>query len=209
MKISFKFLSSSYFLSIASSILIFIFIFSAFSFYSQKTKLQELEDRLSILQKKAVRKEHLAKTEEKILSKLKNCDPNYYKKILGSIHFMEKEKEQWKIFLSQVEPSEAMKNRADFLERKNRLEFTEGEEQKTPLFIETELKQQAPIEINEEDLKILLATIEGTQIPPYIPAEGSPQFLIQTFELTKKNSFGTKDKSYTLYMELIQRQGAF
>lgn len=197
--------SSATYLYVASGCLAFLFALSCYSFLSKINALQEIEERISFLQGMAQKKATLAKKEEAILSRINGADPSYLKKVVGSIHFMEKEKHRWTIFLSQIEPTQAMQERADFLDKHNKLRFLAGESRKTALFTETFFRQKDPIELGEEDLKHLLTSIEGVPISPYMQPPKAPQLLITSFVLEKKEFPGTQDKSYGLSLELLER----
>ena len=150
----------------------------------------------------------LIKKEEKILSQIAHSTPSYIEDCLHSMTFLATERQKWKIFISQIEPSQSMKERSVFLENgANRLSFVEGEPQKNKLFTEQEILQKNPIEINEDDLKSLLCSIEGVKIHPHVPKEGAPQILIKSFEIEKKTIEDTKEKNYKVQMQLIKRQG--
>ena len=195
-------------LSTTSLLLLLPFFFSFFIFTHQNEKIKAFEERVLFVQKQTLKKEAQIKKEEKILSQIAHSTPSYLEDCLHSMSFLATERQKWKIFISQVEPSQSMKERSIFLENgANRLEFIEGETQKNGIFVEQEVKQKSPVEINEEDLKSLLCSIEGVKIHPYEPKEGAPQILIKSFEMEKKSVEDTKEKNYSVQMQLIKRQG--
>lgn len=188
-------------LTIGATLLLLPLLTSLLFFSLENQKIEENYEKLLVLQK--INK----KQEEKNIFLINNSKPDYLENTLKSLSFLKNEKQKWKIFLSQIEPSPSMKEQASFLEEGgNSLEFEKGESKKGPIFIETILKQKKPVELNKDDLKSLLCLIENVSIPPYTPKIGIPQLLITSFELKKKNIFETEEKVYSLEMQLIKRE---
>jgi hypothetical protein len=179
-------------------------LFSSFyAFISKKHKLAELEERALFLNAKNQKNELMQKREKQIVLQMKKADPHYIEKALQSLSFLEPEKQKWKIFLSQIEPSISMRERSRLLEGTgNKLEFVQQDLRREKNFTEIELSQTHPVELNEKDLKKVLSLLEGENI------EQAPQILIKSFDLRKKTIPETQESDYVLSLELITRQGS-
>lgn len=194
---------------LAGSLLFLPFAFSFLFFSLENQKIELLGERVLFVQNKLKTQDIQMTKEKRNLSLIKNSKPSYLEETLSSLSFLKRERQKWKIYTAQVNPSDATKKRTAFLEGgENHLEFSEGKKKKTPLFTESTLKQKRAVEINEEDLKSVLCLIEGVEIAPYLPKEGSPQLLVTSFSLEKKRPSETGDRNYTLQMELIKREKA-
>lgn len=201
-------LFSTPFMLVAMAILLLPLCFITPYFYLRSQHLQDLHDQVELIYNRISRKKDLFKNEEKLLHQISQSDPNYLENSIESIPLLETEKQKWQIFSSHLETNKAIRNRMQFLEEgKNQLSFSEGEIRKSELFQEIEEKLQKPVELNEDDLKKLLCNIEGVRIHPYFPKEHAPQFIIKLFDLTKKSIPETKEKIFTLNLQLIQREG--
>jgi hypothetical protein len=70
---------------------------------------------------------------------------------------------------------------------------------------ETLEKQKMPIELDEEDLKNLLALIEETPFHLALPKMNRPQLIISDFSLTKKNA-PLQNEVFELRMDILKRE---
>lgn len=199
------FSSNALYACIALVLIPFILILTLFFF--NYCEIEELKERVSLIQKKSQSKEAQIKHEEKILAQIQSSHSKYVEETLSSLAFLSTERQKWKVFSEQIEPSHPMKERVAFLDQgNNRLQFTQIEVRKNDLFQEIEEKQKNPIEASEEDLKNLLCFIEGSPIHPHIPKEGAPQILLKSFEIEKKQISGMTDKTYQIQMQFIKRE---
>lgn len=89
--------------------------------------------------------------------------------------------------------------------RENKMVFSEGMVQSYPFFNEIPESLSQPVEVNVEDMREVLAKIEGVKIGPYLPGEKRPQFLITEFRLDRKNLSKDED-SYMLNLKLLKRE---
>ncbi len=167
-------------------------------------KLQESsvwEGEFERIHAKAAHMQQIQHRESVLLAPLKGSDPRYLDRQLESLHFA----------LPEIKKLEAM--RADHPDvekviqrlKEERLVFVEEAVRSNELFREVELRQQQPIEVNEEDLKRLLCLIEGVTIWPYGPKEGRPLFIIKEFKLSKQE-LPSKEKVFLIAMQLIRRE---
>ena len=191
-----------------AGILLFLPFSLSFLFFSlENQKIERLGERVLFVQNKLKTQDIQVKKEKKNLILIKNSKPSYLEEALSSLSFLKRERQKWKIHTSQMTPTDPIKKRKAFLEGGgNHLEFSESKKKKTSLFFESSLKQKRAVELNAEDLKSVLCLIEGVEIAPYLPKEGSPQLLITSFSLEKKYPSETGDRNYTLQMELIKRE---
>lgn len=176
---------------------------SFLSFENQKQKIDDLRDRISILTQKIQKKESRHAEEEQLFTQISQANLAHLTNRLSNLSFLQKERQQGKMFLAQTEQNKPAKQSSSFLEETdNRLMFTQGESRKNKAFVEIELNQVKPVTINEEDLKSILQLLERTQ------EKGSPHTLIKSFELKKEPFLETEQKVYSLSLELITRQGS-
>ena len=144
----------------------------------------------------------------KSLSKRKNIslfvkkhsilDPYYLDNNLENILFMKNEID----FLQQLRKNplfaqkESLKRRYEFLtSNENKLKFAEENIKTSSLVKEVDEVLLNPVQIDQNDLRILLSKIENSD--PIIP---TPQLIITHFDLKKENSF------YTLNLKLLKRE---
>jgi hypothetical protein len=192
---------------LASLFLFLPFSLSFLYFSIENQKIELLGERVLFVQNKLKTQDIQGKKEKKNLRLIKNSKPSYLEESLKSLSFLKRERQKWKIHTAQKDPTDAIKKRTAFLEGEdNHLEFSESKKKKNSFFTESILKQKRTVELNEEDLKSVLCLVEGVEIAPYLPKEGSPQLLITSFTLEKKSPSETGDRNYTLEMELIKRE---
>lgn len=77
------------------------------------------------------------------------------------------------------------------------------EEQSLGLWIQK--KQLHPVEMDEEDLKRWLATVEGVEIWPYERAPKSSPYYIQECTLVKK-TLDSQEKVFEVTMNILYRK---
>jgi len=177
-------------------------ILSVFYFFSKMQELDIVEERVVVLkQKLLIQKEAVPLSEVNI----KNSDHFYIDKHIETMTFLEPEMKRLQIDHLQDSQNEWKNQRVHFLQNSNQLLFAEENMQQNTLFQEVIERQQRPVEINEEDLKKLLSSIEGLSIGPYLPSSGRPQLFIQSFEMIKKPAT-LNDNIYVLNMQLIKRE---
>jgi len=175
-------------------------------FYTRMEKLNQYQERLEQVHKKAIVQKIHREKESAFLTKIKHADHFYIDKHLETFTFLENEIKRLQACAYEPEQEDAAKRRLSFLkEESNRLLFTEEKIRRNETIQEIEEKQQHPVEMNEEDLKKLLTLIEGTIISPYLPKENRPQLIIKNFELSKK-PVSSEEDVFVVNMQLIKRE---
>lgn len=175
---------------------------------SQLATARELTASLPELTDYALIKEGKMSHNRTVRAHYTDADHFYIDKQLESLTFLEDEVEGLNELasLSSYGNHPAMKRRLDFLTgQENRLIFTEGVVQSYDGFQETQETLLHPIEVNGEDLKKLLARIEGRDIGPYSASPDRPQLIITDFKLDKKNTFGSNEV-FILNLRLLKRE---
>jgi len=175
--------------------------------YNAVYSLTTLQEKLSDLQVRYCR----AKVEEKKrLEHSKNfsrADPYFLDKEVEPLQFLLRETE----YLETIVKYQTFKNckslaeRLVFLQKQNHLQFTEKERKQFPLFEEVFLGQISPIELDMQDLKQVLARLEGVKIDNDCKEFPSrPQIFIKNFDLYKRKK--STSEVFCLDLELIQRE---
>lgn len=190
------------------SVLSIVPLIASFYFlYAKHQKIENLGEKVLFLQTKMEKKKQYYLQEARILSQIKNANPNYLQEHLSSMPFLIPEQQKWKMCLAQLGSSfETQKKYASLNTTDNKIEFLENSLQKTPLFEEREFSQINSIKLNEEDLKNLLGSIEGDSTSSYQAPEGAPQILMTSFSLKKSTLPEMQEKIYIIQMQLLTRQ---
>lgn len=176
-------------------------------FHVQHEKFISLSNQIEMIERKAIVSEKRQAEEQKVLSAMKQADPYYLDKHVESLLFLEMETQKAKSIASDAATTSPQYQRLQFLlSDKNKLRFVEGSIQKNDRFQEYEEKQTSPVEINEDDLKKVLSSIEGVRVHPFYPQEKRPHLLIKSFDLSKKSIAETKEKVYVVSMSLLKRE---
>ncbi|MDJ0652259.1 MAG: hypothetical protein QNJ27_04575 [Simkaniaceae bacterium] len=170
-------------------------------------RLGELEgavDRLAIRMErfKPSRKDH-----HPFMNRCEDVDHCYVDHVLESMTFLKAEVEALKLVYSHpaFQTCETIKNRLEKLTKgENRMIFAERNREVKNGIEEVELFQRHPIEINTNDVKMILAAVEGVTIGKEVPPKGRPQLTIKGFHLNKKNL--AEGETYLLEMQLIKRE---
>lgn len=178
--------------------------------YTYLDKVSNLHTLTSRLQTLHVKSEIFSKSknrQDKIISSMKGADAHYLDKYVESLLFLEPEIKKWEHISQGQSQNAAIDNRLSFLQSdRNKLSFTEGEITYHGPYRQVEEKQAFPVEINEDDLKKILSSIDGVKISNYTPQEKRPYFLIKEFNITKKTHPDLKEKVFVLSMHLLKRE---
>ena len=87
----------------------------------------------------------------------------------------------------------------------NRLSFTEMGIKKSALLQETTEALTYPVKVDLQDIKMILAHVEGATLPPFSPSQNRPHMLILEFSL-QKDFLPVLGEHFSLDMKLLQRQ---
>src|SRR5262249_902807 len=137
-----------------------------------------------------------------------DADHFYIDKHLETLSFLQPEIEGLQKALSNKNfpDDENIKKRLEFLTGPSKnMVFTEGVVQSTPQFQEVTESLVHPVEVNEDDLRTILARIEGTQIGSEAPSPNRPQLIILDFKLERK-SVTEKNQVFVLNLKLLKRE---
>lgn len=180
----------------------------ALLFFSSKGEVNDLDAALEFAQHQVFIKEKKEASNSAVKQQFRDVDHFYIDKYLETLVLLEPEIET----LQQISKDknfaddEKVKKRLEILTGpKNSLIFSEGVVQTTPYFQETTETLVNPVEINIDDLKKILARIEGIDIGDYTPAPNRPQLIITDLKLEKKK-VGDKNEVFQLNLKLIKRE---
>lgn len=196
-----------------SRVLLYIFclsllpiVFAMFHYNSETQSLQRLESQVSRLQEAAQIRNRKQSANALVRSYYSDADRFYLEKQTESTHLLEQESEALQKLGNQPHMAEdpRITRRLGVLAG-NTLVFTEGMVQSYPFFNEIPEALQHPIEVEVEDIKELLAKIEGTKIGPYEPGPNRPQLLLTDFRLERKAPQG-ESEIYNLNLKILKRE---
>ncbi|HEX2582488.1 MAG TPA: hypothetical protein VHL30_00030 [Chlamydiales bacterium] len=177
---------------------------ASFLLFQEKQALEIFEHQFSSIVSKSKRAFEKKGRKEKFLELHKKSDPYFLDKEIESLSFLEQEKKRLKNWLSHpaIANKEALWSRLRWLESdQNRLSFADDEMQFSKTVKETLEKQREIVELDQDDLKHLLALIE--ELPPV--KMNRPQLVISEFSLTKKKT-ELQNEVFELKMELLKRE---
>jgi hypothetical protein len=184
------------------------FVFVSLNFISKRTRLNELQTTLQEMEHKALLQEKKQAVNMAVHNYYRDVDHFYIDKNLETLKFLEPEVESLqKIVASKsFAGDDNVKKRLELLTGPgNRLSFSEGVVQSTPLFQETTETLVHPVEVNVEDLRKILANVEGVEIDDYSPGPNRPQLIVLDFKFDKKN-INDKNDVFLLNMKLLKRE---
>lgn len=182
--------------------------FSYFYFSTKFAELDALKMNIQQVNTAAFVREKRQATNMAVQSAYRDADHFYIDKEIETIPLLESEIEGLKKVVDNPNftEDETIKKRLEFLTGTgNRLVFSEGIVQSTPLFQEVTETLVHPIEINTNDLKHILSKIEGKDIGSHAPGKGRPQLIILDFKIEKKNVLD-KNEVYQLNLKLLKRE---
>lgn len=175
---------------------------------SQKSFLDDIEMKLDLVEQLALTQEKRQAQNLTVIHHFRDADHFYIDKRLESLTFLEPEVEALQKIVSHKNftDDEEIKKRLEFLTGGgNSLRFTEGVVQTYPQFQETTETLIHPVEVNVNDIKRILSTVEGIAIPPYDPPPNRPQLIILDFKIDKKK-LQEKNEVFLLNLKLLKRE---
>ena len=184
------------------------FMLVGLSLSSSFNQLNQIQNKLFSIQQAAFLKETKQSSNIAVIHHFHDTDHFYIDKNLETLSFLEQEIESLKQALDNPNfpADETLKKRIDFLSHnENKLMFTEGVVQSTPLFQEVTETLTHPVEINVLDIQKLLCRIEGVSINGCMPPPNRPQFIILDFKIDKKNT-PNNNEVFSLNLKLLKRE---
>lgn len=196
-----------------SRVLLYLFCFSIlpllWAFYdytSTSSQLDELQERVVRLQETASQNNRKQAANQMVRSFYDETDRFYIDKHIESINLLEKESDALRKMANQpyVAEDPRITRRISTLAN-NTPVFSEGMVVSYPFFNEIPETLARPIEVDNEDIKKLLARLEGVKIGPYEPGPNRPQLILTDFRFDRKGGQGESD-AYSLNFKLIKRE---
>lgn len=178
-----------------------------FYLFSELGTVSELNDTVQMVQDQALLREKKQALNTAVRNHYTNADHFYIDKQLETLDFLEPELASLEKVVSNRNFTEdpAVKKRLEFLSEDNYLQFSEGVVQSMGTFQDTVETLVRPVEVNVDDIKKILAKIEGVQIGPYGPGPDRPLLIIQDFKLSKKDAT-PGNEVFVLDMKLLKRE---
>lgn len=178
------------------------------NFIAKMNALEELQSNMEHIEQLAFMREKKQSLNMIVKETYKQADHFYIDKHLETLSFLEPEIETLQKLINNkyFAGDETVKSRLEFLTGpSNDMLFSEGNVQAYPFFQETIDTLARPVEINLEDLKHILALIEGVPIGTYKPGPKRPQLIILDFKLDKKEATPNNDV-FLLNMKILKRE---
>lgn len=194
-----KFLFSNIRPSLFLSLLLPPFFATAFILFHKYSDLQELKCRFEIAQKNQKKSLERLHRKESFLSRYANKNPYFLNQKIEDFPLLQNEKNKIvsMINTSAFPNAEVLNNRLQDLEN-NHISFIEENTQILGNIKEIEEKQSNPVQMDEEDLKNVLFSLEFEQ-------NDSPQILITDFRLSKQST-SLQQQVFEVEMDLIKRE---
>lgn len=192
------------YLMVAGALPVFFVLFHLFG---KMGELDQLDLRLEEVHQQAFVRERKQSLNMIVRRHYQEADRFYIDKQLETLSFLGPEIEMLQKLVNNkyFAGDETVKKRLDYLAGPdNKLLFSESNVQKYPLFQETVVALVHPVEVNLDDLKKILALVEGESIGPYHPAPHRPQLIVLDFKLDKKEPTENNDV-FQLNLKLLKR----
>jgi hypothetical protein len=183
------------------------FLFVVVSFLSNNGYLNDLDDKLSQVERLALQQEKRQAQNLTVIRHYRDADHFYIDKRLESIPLLENEVEALQKIVSHKNfmGDEDVKKRLEYLTSTNHLRFSEGVVQTYPQFQETTETLITPVELNVQDIQKILTLAEGVKINELEAPKDRPQLIILDFKLDKKK-LQEKNEVFLLNMKLLKRE---
>lgn len=183
-------------------------LFVVFTFWSKLSDVEQLENTIQEVELLHLNREKKQTLNTIVRNHYRDADHFYIDKNLETLTFLEPEIEALQKSLNQKNSAEddQLKKRLEILTSPaNQMAFSEGVVQSLPEFQETTETLTHPVEVDVENIKEILARIEGMDIGPYHPIPNRPQLIILEFKIEKKKSID-KNEIFLLNMKLLKRE---
>lgn len=175
--------------------------------YVNFSKLDQLQNRLSMLQSRANLTLAKRKNKDHFLNRHILADPYYLDNTIESLQFIQPELSYLKTFSSHpaYKNTEKAQKKLQILSGQNFLRFSEDTIRPSAKIQETEEIQINPIFMNHSDLENLLCLIEEAPIGELISSDKQPQLVIRQFHLRKTPLFD-QNEVFSVKMKLLKRE---
>ncbi len=183
-------------------------LFVVLNFASKMDLEWEFEQKMQEAKELAQIKEKKQQAGLTLRKQYQDVDHFYINKHIETLTFLQPEIESLQKILDHTSflLDDRIKKRYTYLSgRDNCLRFSQSGVVPCGFFQETLETSQAPVEVNMDDVKNILAKIEGKTIGPYAPALDRPLLLITDFKLEKRKT-QNDGEIYTLNMKLLNRE---
>ena len=145
---------------------------------------------------------------EAFIQKYSSANPYFLDEHVESFVFLKNEISDLDKLLRHPAVSEkrVLSSRLDFLKNGgNKLEFMEESIRSNGKIKETDEKQKHPTQMNGEDIKELLATLENQPVENYPISENRPQIVITDFRLEKRKTPFSQEV-FEVDMQFLKRE---
>ncbi len=187
------------------SFLPLFFVILFWCWLSNRSEL--MEGQLSVLEEKARFLVKLQKQRNRFFQEFGLSDENFLVNYIETEPLLDSNLQYLKKIQQVGEYSkyEPITERIKFLtEGENKLKFSLLSSSEGVFYKEKLWKLERPVEMNCEDVKKILALIEGVKIDKYLPNPMRPQLGITKFDLILKPQ-GNRNKVFCVDMEVLQR----
>lgn len=177
-------------------------------FFSILTDLSETDQRIEMIEEQILILGQKQSVNIALMQSYKDADHFYIDKQLETLQFLEPEIDSLQIALNNknIAEDETIKKRYEqLIGSGNSLSFSEGVVQSSPVFQEVVESLIHPVEIDVNNLKEILAKVEGAEIGDFSPGPNRPQLIITDFKIDKKNSID-KNEVFQLNLKLLKRE---
>lgn len=193
-----------FFYIIVLSALVFLYVFWLNSSHNQE--MDQVEARIERLGMESQTRDIKRAANNLVRAYFADADRFYLEKQVQSMELLNDQRHELEklIQVKSIAEDPRATRRLTAL-RDNRIVFSEGMVQSYPFFNEIPESLVQPVEVNVDDIRELLAKLEGIKIGPYVPGDRRPQILITEFRLDRKNA-SREEESYMLNLKLLRRE---
>lgn len=184
--------------------LVFAYVF--WHDHSENAQINEVQRRMIRLEQDSQTRNRKRSDNNRVRAYYADADRFYLEKQVQSMPLLRDQRQELEKLLQvkSIAEDPRITRRLAAL-KENRMVFSEGMVQSYPFFNEIPESLSQPVEVDIEDVRELLAKLEGVHLGPYTPGERRPQMLITEFRLDRK-SLSQNENSYMLNLKLLKRE---
>ena len=165
---------------------------------NKNDKLEMLVQKTEALEQKAISAHRLKTKQQTLWQHVQQSNPRYLEQVVEALPLLKSELHRVQALARQYPENRQLQERLSYLQGdQNRIRFVPSTERSGSFFQETELKMQNGVQMNEDDLKSFLTSIEET-------AEGRPLLIVKNLEI-KKLKEKADETVYVAQVEIIKR----